>query len=440
MTRRPGPEPAHAAARALAGRARGGRLHRHRLVPQRRVGTMCPPYPSTRDERLTVRGLADLLRDGADWRDPIYNPGLGKAPAHLHRLQGQPHRVPGRRRYGLDQGAAPRRTSRRGRRRVARAGVRGPPTTLARLARCRARRTSWRARRSASCSARRRLGSTRNRRLPLLSTRTFRDLTHGRYGPRRATSRCSRHLHAVAGARHRPRRARLPRRCRRPPRGGAERVLRPHLHLGRHARRGPAARRSRTSAGCCRSRPAACPSSASSRRDPDRCATSSRSCCRATTTRAPSRAAVRFSRRRSDRPGDAAAETRSEAAVIVHPHCHTKALARPGRRPRRSGASPPPGSRCSTRLLRHGRLLRLPQRDLRPLGRDGEGPPRAGRNANPDAIVVAQGMRAVARSPTSLRAAPCIRRSCWPISSPAEPPPRGSAGPPAPARRSPTGR
>ena len=130
-----------------------------------------------------------------------------------------------------------------------------------------------------------------------------------------------------------------------------------------------------------------------------------------------------------------------EAAVIVHPHCHTKALARPGATAEAIGRIPAArvemlDAGCCGMAGSFG--YRSETYDLSvAMAKDRLVPAvtrTRARSSSPRAC------RAVARSPTSQRAAPCTRRSCWPISSRAEPPPRGSAGPPAPARRSPTGR
>ena len=108
-----------------------------------------------------------------------------------------------------------------------------------------------------------------------------------------------------------------------------------------------------------------------------------------------------------------------EAAVIVHPHCHTKALARPGATAEALGRIPAArvemldagccgmagsfGYRSETYdlsvamakdRLRAGRATRTRARSWSPRAR-----------------------RAAARSPISQRAGPCIPRSCWPISS-----------------------
>ncbi len=180
-----GREPAHAAARALAARARGGRLHRHRLVPRaprRHHVPAVPRHPRRAPHRARPRRPAAR---GAVGRDPARRPRPRRGAHDLHRLQGLPDRVPGRRRYGLDQGAAPRRAPRRGRRRR-RASGRSPtrPRHWPGWPACRARRTCWRARRSASCSA---AGSGSTATAGCRCSRRARSatLTDGRYGPRR---------------------------------------------------------------------------------------------------------------------------------------------------------------------------------------------------------------------------------------------------------------
>ena len=151
---------------------------------ERRVGTMCPPYRVTRDERLTVRGRADLLREALTGAIPMDDPGLGEALTTCIGCKACRTECPA----GVDMAwiKAQHLDARHaengvGSRERAFADV---PTTLARLARM-PRTSNLLARSPLGILQRRRLGIHRNRRLPLLSTRTFRDLTHGRYGPRR---------------------------------------------------------------------------------------------------------------------------------------------------------------------------------------------------------------------------------------------------------------
>ena len=91
---------------------------------ERRVGTMCPPYRVTRDERLTVRGRADLLREALSGAIPMNDPGLGEALTTCVGCKACKTGVPRRRRPRVDQGAAPRLAPRRGGGRRARTRVR----------------------------------------------------------------------------------------------------------------------------------------------------------------------------------------------------------------------------------------------------------------------------------------------------------------------------
>ena len=151
---------------------------------ERRTGMMCPPYRVTRDERLTVRGRADLLREALSGAIPLHDPGLGEALTTCIGCKGCRTECPA----GVDLAwiKAQHLDARHaeegiGARERAFADV---PNTLARLARM-PRTANLLARSPLGILQRRRLGIHRSRRLPLLSTRTFRELTAGRYGPRR---------------------------------------------------------------------------------------------------------------------------------------------------------------------------------------------------------------------------------------------------------------
>ncbi len=151
---------------------------------ERRVATMCPPYRVTRNELLTVRGRADLLREALSGAIPMHDPGLGEALATCVSCKACRTECPA----GVDmawikaqhldarhaeEGIAPRDRA-----------FAEVPVTLARLARA-PRTANLLARSPLGALQRRRLGIHRSRRLPQLSTRTFRQLTDGRYGPRR---------------------------------------------------------------------------------------------------------------------------------------------------------------------------------------------------------------------------------------------------------------
>src|SRR4051794_26572324 len=151
---------------------------------ERRTGTMCPPYRVTRDERLTVRGRADLLREALSGAIPLHDPGLGEALTTCIGCKACRTECPA----GVDLAwiKAQHLDSRHaeegiGTRDRAFAEV---PVTLARLARM-PRTSNLMARSPLGGLQRRRLGIHRNRRLPLLSKHNFRALTEGRYGPRR---------------------------------------------------------------------------------------------------------------------------------------------------------------------------------------------------------------------------------------------------------------
>jgi FAD/FMN-containing dehydrogenase/Fe-S oxidoreductase len=151
---------------------------------ERRVGTMCPTYRVTRDERLTVRGRADLLREALSGAIPLDDPGLAESLSTCIGCKACRTECPAGvdlawiKAQHLDARHAEKGIGARDR---AFADV---PVTLARLARA-PRTSNLLARSPLGVLQRRRLGVHRNRRLPLLARRSFRDLTDGRYGPRR---------------------------------------------------------------------------------------------------------------------------------------------------------------------------------------------------------------------------------------------------------------
>jgi FAD/FMN-containing dehydrogenase/Fe-S oxidoreductase len=151
---------------------------------ERRAGTMCPTYRVTRDERLTVRGRADLLREALSGAIPLHDPGLGEALTTCVGCKACRTECPAGvdlawiKAQHLDARHADEGISSRDR---AFAEV---PVTLARLARA-PRTSNLMARSPLGVLQRRRLGIHRSRRLPQLAKHTFRDLTAGRYGPRR---------------------------------------------------------------------------------------------------------------------------------------------------------------------------------------------------------------------------------------------------------------
>ena len=151
---------------------------------ERRAGTMCPPYRVTRDERLTVRGRADLLREALSGAIPMHDPGLGEALSTCVSCKACRTECPA----GVDLAwiKAQHLDARHAKEGI---GARDRafaevPVTLARLARA-PRTANLLARSPLGVLQRRRLGIHRSRRLPQLSNRTFRELTDGRYGPRR---------------------------------------------------------------------------------------------------------------------------------------------------------------------------------------------------------------------------------------------------------------
>ncbi len=151
---------------------------------ERRGGTMCPPYRITGDERHTVRGRADLLREALGGALALDDPGLrdslatcvgckacrSECPAgvdlawikaqHLHASHDL-HGVSRRERAFADT-----------------------PTALARAGRT-PRLANIAAASPLGALQRRRLGIHRSRRLPRLARHGFRELAGARYGPRR---------------------------------------------------------------------------------------------------------------------------------------------------------------------------------------------------------------------------------------------------------------
>jgi Fe-S oxidoreductase len=151
---------------------------------ERRAGTMCPPYRVTRDERLTTRGRADLLREALAGALPLDDPGLGEALSTCIGCKACRSDCPAGvdmawiKAQHLDSQHAERGVERRDR------AFAELPVTLHRLART-PRIANLLAASPAGAIQRRRLGIHRSRKLPRLARYGFRSLTDGRYGPRR---------------------------------------------------------------------------------------------------------------------------------------------------------------------------------------------------------------------------------------------------------------
>jgi len=151
---------------------------------ERRTGTMCPPYRVTRNELLTTRGRADLLREALAGSLPLDDPGLGEALATCIGCKACRSDCPAGvdmawiKTQHLDSQHADHGIHRRDR------AFAELPVTLHRLARM-PRTANLLAASPVGTLQRRRLGIHRSRRLPRLARYGFRALTDGRYGPRR---------------------------------------------------------------------------------------------------------------------------------------------------------------------------------------------------------------------------------------------------------------
>jgi FAD/FMN-containing dehydrogenase/Fe-S oxidoreductase len=151
---------------------------------ERRTGTMCPTYRVTRDERLTTRGRADLLREALAGALPLDDPGLETALSTCIGCKACRSDCPAGvdlawiKTQHLDSRHAEDGVERRDR------AFAELPVTLHRLART-PRIANLLAASPAGAIQRRRLGIHRSRRLPRLARHSFRALTDGRYGPRR---------------------------------------------------------------------------------------------------------------------------------------------------------------------------------------------------------------------------------------------------------------